>query len=162
MLKNPPADAGDMGLIPGSGRSLGKEIATHSSLWGGKRVGHDLVIKQYHALLLRGVGLSCDPMDCSPPSSSVNGIFQAIILEWIAISFSRGSSNPGTELASLCFLHCRQILYHWATWEAQRKLQKGLGGLTPPLLGCLYSCHLHGACNSCVRVSSKSSDIQSS
>ena len=35
-----------------------------------------------------------DPMDCSPPGSSVHGIFQAIELEWIAISFSRGSSQP--------------------------------------------------------------------
>ena len=36
----------------------------------------------------------CDPMDCSRPGSSVHGIFQAIVLEWIAISFSRGSSQP--------------------------------------------------------------------
>ena len=35
----------------------------------------------------------CDPMDCSPPDSSVHGIFQARILEWVAISFSRGSSQ---------------------------------------------------------------------
>ena len=35
----------------------------------------------------------CDPMDCSLPGSSVHGIFQAIVLEWIAISFSRGSSQ---------------------------------------------------------------------
>ena len=34
----------------------------------------------------------CDPMDCSLPSSSVHGIFQARVLEWIAISFSRRSS----------------------------------------------------------------------
>ena len=34
----------------------------------------------------------CNPMDCSPPSSSVHGISQARILEWVAISFSRGSS----------------------------------------------------------------------
>ena len=32
------------------------------------------------------------PVDCSPPGSSVHGIFQARILEWVAISFSRGSS----------------------------------------------------------------------
>ena len=31
------------------------------------------------------------PMDCSPPGSSVHGVFQARILEWVAISFSRGS-----------------------------------------------------------------------
>ena len=37
----------------------------------------------------------CDPMDCSSlPGSSAHGIFQAIVLEWIAISFSRGSSQP--------------------------------------------------------------------
>ena len=34
----------------------------------------------------------CDPMDCSAPGSSVHGISQARILEWVAISFSRGSS----------------------------------------------------------------------
>ena len=36
----------------------------------------------------------CDPMDCSPPDSSVHGIFQVRILEWVAISFFRGSSQP--------------------------------------------------------------------
>ena len=40
------------------------------------------------------VSKSCDPMVCSLPASSVHGIFQARILEWVAISFSRGSSNP--------------------------------------------------------------------
>ena len=36
----------------------------------------------------------CSPMDCSLPGSSAHGIFQARILEWVAISFSRGSSQP--------------------------------------------------------------------
>ena len=36
----------------------------------------------------------CDPMDCSLPGSSVHGILQARVLEWVAISFSRGSSQP--------------------------------------------------------------------
>ena len=36
----------------------------------------------------------CNSMDYSPPSSSVHGILQARILEWVAISFSRGSSQP--------------------------------------------------------------------
>ena len=36
----------------------------------------------------------CNPMDCSLPHSSVRGIFQARVLEWVAISFSRGSSQP--------------------------------------------------------------------
>ena len=34
----------------------------------------------------------CDPMNCSPPGSSVHGILQARILEWVAIPFSQGSS----------------------------------------------------------------------
>ena len=42
----------------------------------------------------------CDPMDCSPSGSSVHGIFQARILEWVAISFSRGLPDPGIEPAS--------------------------------------------------------------
>ena len=36
----------------------------------------------------------CDPMDCSLPRSSLHGILQARVLEWVAISFSRGSSQP--------------------------------------------------------------------
>ena len=39
----------------------------------------------------------CNPMDCSLPGSSVHGIFQARILEWVAISISRGSSQPRIE-----------------------------------------------------------------
>ena len=51
----------------------------------------------------------CNPMDCSLTGSSVHGILQAIVLEWTAISFSRGifptqGSNPGLP-------HCRQTLY---------------------------------------------------
>ena len=42
----------------------------------------------------------CDPMDCSLPGSSVQGIFQAIVLEWIAISFSRDLPNTGIEPGS--------------------------------------------------------------
>ena len=36
----------------------------------------------------------CDPVDCSPQGSSVHGILQARILEWVAMSFSRESSQP--------------------------------------------------------------------
>ena len=58
----------------------------------------------------------CNPMDCSPPCSSVHVIFQARILEWVAISFSRGSSRPRDWTHVSCT--GRRILYHWATWEA--------------------------------------------
>ena len=46
------------------------------------------------AKLLQSCLILCDPMDCSRTGSSVHGIFQARILEWVAISFSRGSSLP--------------------------------------------------------------------
>ena len=44
----------------------------------------------------------CNPMDCSPPGSSVHGILQAGILEWVAISFSRGSSRPRDSACISC------------------------------------------------------------
>ena len=44
------------------------------------------------AKLLQSCLTVCDPMDCSPPGSSVHGILQASILEWIAMPSSRGSS----------------------------------------------------------------------
>ena len=41
----------------------------------------------------------CDPMDCSLPGSSVHGIFEARVLEWVAISFSRGSTQMYIKIA---------------------------------------------------------------
>ena len=58
---------------------------------------------------------SLQPMDCSPPGSSVHGTVQARILECIPISFSRASSARDQTLVSNV---CRRILYHCATWEA--------------------------------------------
>ena len=61
----------------------------------------------------------CDPKDCSPPGSSVSGISQARILEWVAISFSKGSPWPRDWTQVSCGSYIgRRILYHWATWEA--------------------------------------------
>ena len=59
-------------------------------------------------------------MDCSPPGSSVHRIFQAKILECVAISFSRGSSRPRDWTCISCT--GRQVLYHWATGEALPQL----------------------------------------
>ena len=52
----------------------------------------------------------CNPMDCSLPSSSVQGILQARILESVDTAFSRGIFL--TQGSNLGLLHCRQILYH--------------------------------------------------
>ena len=52
-------------------------------------------------------------MDCSPLGSSVHGSFRQEILEWVAMSFSRGhsQSRDKTPVCLLCLLHYRQILY---------------------------------------------------
>ena len=65
----------------------------------------------------------CNPMDCSPPGSSVHGISQARILVWVAMISSRGSSWPWDWTHVSC-VPCidRQILYHFATWEAPTHL----------------------------------------
>ena len=51
-----------------------------------------------------------DPMDCSPPGSSILGIFQARVLEWGAIAFSMGSQRVGHDLAHYVFFN---ILFHY-------------------------------------------------
>ena len=76
---------------------------------GSQRAGHDLVTKQQIVNKIKIKHLEhcesesevtqsnltlCDPLDCSLPGSSLHGIFQARILEWVAISFSRRSSQP--------------------------------------------------------------------
>ena len=55
-------------------------------------------------------------MDCSPPVYSLHETSQARILEWVAISFSRGSSQPRDRTWASCL--GRRVLYHWATREA--------------------------------------------
>ena len=78
-----------------------------------------LLILRLHVKSLHSCLTLCDPMGCSLPGSSVRGIFQARILEWVAISSSRESSQPrGLNLHLLHFLHWQVILYHCASWEA--------------------------------------------
>ena len=55
----------------------------------------------------------CDPMDCSPPVSFVHEIFQARILEWVAISFSRGSSQLRNRTQVFCT--AGRFFTNWAT-----------------------------------------------
>ena len=55
------------------------------------------------AKLLQSCPTLCDPMDCSPPGSSVHGILQTRILEWVTMPASKGSSPPrdGTRISHL-------------------------------------------------------------
>ena len=92
-----------------------------------RKILHFHVEWNLHACMLSCVQL-CDPMDCSQPGSSVHGISQARILKWVAISYSKGSSQPRdrTHVSYVSYVSCiscdscigRQILYHCPTWEA--------------------------------------------
>ena len=53
-------------------------------------------------LVIQSCPTLCNPVDCSPPGSSVHGILQARILEWVAISFSRQSSRPRDQTQVSC------------------------------------------------------------
>ena len=93
----------------------------------GQARGNKQVKSKYWVVVIVSVAQSCltlcDPVDCSPPGSSIHGISQAKILEWVAISFSRGSSRRRD--LKLGLLHCRQILY---------LLLKGAGLVCPTFL----------------------------
>ena len=66
----------------------------------------------------------CDTMDCSLPGSSVHGILQARILEWVARSSSRGTPNTGIRLASLTSpAWAGRFFTTSATWEAPKYSQ---------------------------------------
>ena len=61
-----------------------------------------------------------DPMDCNPPGSYVHRISQARILEWVAIPFSRGSSQPRDQTQVSCIADGFFFLYQRDTREAQK------------------------------------------
>ena len=85
-------------------------------------------------------------MDCSLPSSFIHGISQARILEWVAISFSRGSSWSRDPTHASCI--GKQILYHWATRETPTWPSKdwNLGGPGLCAVLCFWGfCLLHFA-----------------
>ena len=75
----------------------------------------------------------CNPMDWSQPGPSVRGILQARILEWVAVSYSRGSSQPRDWTSASC-ISCmrRQVLYH----------MHQLGSPTKPALAPKFICSI--------------------
>ena len=77
------------------------QTVIHGNKWRGK----DTSIRSICAKSLQSCLTLCDPMDCSPPGSSVHGILQKRILEWVTIYFSRGSSLPSnwTHVSSVQF-----------------------------------------------------------
>ena len=100
-----------------------KEKQTHKGESGGwGRINQEFGINIYTpccAKLLQSCPTLWDPVDCSLPDSSVHGIPQARILEWVAISSSRGSSRP-RDRACGSYISCidRQVFTTSAIWEA--------------------------------------------
>ena len=76
---------------------------------------HFWMIKNVNVLVTQSCQTLWDPMDCSPPGSSVHGILQARILEWVAIPFSRGSSWPRDRTQVPCI--ASRFFTVWATRE---------------------------------------------
>ena len=70
-------------------------------------------------LVVQSCPTFCNPMDCNPAGSSVHGTFQARILQWVAISFSRVLPKPGIELTSLSPALAGGFFTTSATWEAR-------------------------------------------
>ena len=75
------------------------------------------------AKLLQLCPTLCNPMDCSLPGSSVHGILQARILDWVAMASSKGSSNPRIKSLSPMW-QADFFFYHWATREALDRIQQ--------------------------------------
>ena len=88
------------------------------ALWRGLNfnpVSANLFYKTVCAVLSSSVVLdSCNPIDYSLPGSSVHGILQARILEWVVMPYSRGSPQP-RHRTCISYVSCtdRQVLYHW-------------------------------------------------
>ena len=85
----------------------------------GVGIGVDIDARVHPSVSLSCLTL-CDPMDSSPPGSSVWGILQARILEWVAMPSSRGPSWPRDRTQVSCVLLCRQILYLLSHQEVHR------------------------------------------
>ena len=76
-----------------------------------------MLVAQFSSVQSLGcVQLFCDPMDCSPPASSVQGILQARILQWLAVCYSRGSSRPRDPTQVSCMAD--RFFTLWATRDS--------------------------------------------
>ena len=86
----PPEDlpSSEIETVSSASLTLASGYFNHWATWEASHVGEsESVVSQSCPTL-------CDPMDCSSPGSSVHGILQARILEWVAIPFSQGTSWP--------------------------------------------------------------------
>ena len=101
--KESACNAGDPGSIPGSGRSAGEMIGSPLQ-YSGQENSMDCIVHgvvksrtrvsdfHWHMLVVQLCLTLCNPMDCSPPGSSIHWILQTRILKRVATEYSRGSS----------------------------------------------------------------------
>ena len=108
MVKTSPSKAGDSSSTPGQGLKIPHALRQKNQIIKQKqycnkfnkdykngphqKLFKKLFLKIMHVIIYEVAQLCptlCDPVNCSPPSSSVHGIFQARVLEWVAVSFSR-------------------------------------------------------------------------
>ena len=95
-----------------------RKIKNSLNLWQESKSGKTIKVKKEgESEVTQSCPTLCDPVDCDLPGSSGHGILQASILEWVAISFSRGSSRPRdwTWVSRLAGRHFNL----WTTREAQ-------------------------------------------
>ena len=114
-----PGDLPNPGIKPTSLRSpaLASRFFTTSATW--EALFCSWVLSCFSCVQL------CNPMNHGLPGTSVHGILQARILEWVAISFFRISSWPRDQtLVSYVSCFGKQILYHCTTWEAYTSIKK--------------------------------------
>ena len=110
-----------------SSRWLGKNLSARSDLdptWkmkGWNPESSTFRDGKVKVLVVQSCPTLCDPMNCSSPGSSVHGIFQVRILEWVANSSSRGSSWTRDPTHVSCI--GRRIPYHWAEGRPHGKTQ---------------------------------------
>ena len=95
---------------------LRQPFSLFSFLFLGDGLDHCLLYEVKWSEVTQSCLTLCDPMDGNLPGSAVHGIFQARILEWGAISFSRGSSQPRDRTQVCCIADRRFTV--WATREA--------------------------------------------
>ena len=119
---------------------------------------YQLYFKKLHFTVAKQIKICCclvqlcDPVDCSQPGSSVHGISWARILEWVAISFSRGSSRPRDRNASPALWVDSLPLIHQGSPQVKVNIDRILGkssrdfAFSFPFITSLFC---HSATNSC-------------
>ena len=101
---------------------IGRQSLNHKTAREVPLLKSEIFISTLLCLVAQSCLTLCNPVDCSLPGSSVHGISQARILEWGAISFSRGSSRPRDETQVSRIIGRRFTV--WATRETSAHYQR--------------------------------------